>query len=416
MTDKRIVLLVMLAGAVWVSLAAVAGREVMAQPTVLAALPLLQDPTPASRRSVNGEFPSFGGATGWINSPPLTATGLRGKVVLVDFWTYSCINWRRELPYVRAWASKYKDQGLVVIGVHAPEFAFEKDADNVRRAARDIGVDYPIAIDSEHAIWRSFGNAYWPALYFIDAQGHVRHHHYGEGDYDESERVIKRMLSEAGATGIGPDLASVDGRGAEAPPDWENLKSPETYVGYGRTENFASVGGAVADRRHVYTAPVPLKLNQWALSGDWIVHQQAVLSSKAEGRIAYRFQRPRPSPRDGSGSCRDARAIPGLHRRQASRCSAWHRRGRARQRHGVRASAIPVDPATQAHPRSPLRNRISRSSRGGLLLHVRLICLLQWSSTSTTAWAKACGASWGRLWPMPPPMTRCEYGPENFLA
>ena len=231
-------MVVLLAGVVWVSFAAMAGGEAVAQPTALAALPLPQDPATASRRSVNSESPSLGGATGWVNSPPLTAAGLRGKVVLVDFWTYSCINWRRELPYVRAWASKYKEQGLIVIGVHTPEFTFEKDADNVRRAASDIGVDYPIAIDSDHAIWRAFKNAYWPALYFIDAQRQVRHHHFGEGDYDESERVVQRLLTEAGAVGVGPSLVSVEARGAEAPPDWGNLKSPETYVGYGRTENF----------------------------------------------------------------------------------------------------------------------------------------------------------------------------------
>src|SRR3989440_3088347 len=206
--------------------------------------------TPAAvRLPIEGELPSLGGATEWLNSPPLTATGLRGKVVLIDIWTYTCINWLRSLPYVRAWAEKYKDQGLVVIGVHAPEFAFEKDVDNVRRAAKDMRVDYPIAIDNDYAIWRAFKNEYWPALYFVDAQGRIRHHHFGEGEYEQSERIIQQLLAEAGNGGIGHELVSVGGRGAGAGADWDSLKTPENYVGYERTENFASPGGAVLDKR-----------------------------------------------------------------------------------------------------------------------------------------------------------------------
>src|SRR5258708_31796931 len=193
---------------------------------------------------LEGELPSLGSATAWLNSQPLTAAGLRGKVVLIDFWTYSCINWLRSLPYVRAWAEKYKNQGLVVIGVHAPEFAFEKDVDNVRRAAKDMRVAYPIAIDNDHAIWRAFKNAYWPALYLIDAEGHIRHHPFGEGEYEQSEVMIQQMLAEAGTRGIGHELVSVDARGADAAADWGSLKSPENYVGYERTENFASPGGS----------------------------------------------------------------------------------------------------------------------------------------------------------------------------
>src|SRR3984957_18080433 len=187
---------------------------------------------------IEGELPSLGGAIGWLNSQPLTAAALRGKVVLIGFWTYTCINWLRSLPYVRAWAEKYKGQGLVVIGVHSPEFSFEKNVDNVRRAAKVLMVDYPIAIDSDHAIWRAFENEYWPALYFIDAQGHIRHHQFGEGEYEGSEVVIQRLLAEAGVSGIGHGLVSVDGRGAEVPADWGDLKSPENYIGYERTENF----------------------------------------------------------------------------------------------------------------------------------------------------------------------------------
>ncbi len=235
------------------------------------------------------QLPSLGGATEWLNSPPLTAAGLRGKVVLIDVWTYTCINWLRTLPYVRAWAEKYKDQGLVVIGVHAPEFPFEKNVDNVRRAAKEMRVDYPIAIDNDYAIWRALRNQYWPALYLVDAQGRIRHHHFGEGDYKQSERRIQQLLSEAGIRGVGHELVSVDAQGVEAAADWASLKSPENYLGYERTENFASPGGAVLDKRRVYAAPARLRLNHWASSGDWTVGKQATVLNKANGRIAYRF-------------------------------------------------------------------------------------------------------------------------------
>jgi thiol-disulfide isomerase/thioredoxin len=238
---------------------------------------------------IEGEMPSLGSATGWLNSQPLTTSGLRGKVVLVDFWTYTCINWLRTLPYVRAWAAKYKDQGLVVIGVHSPEFAFEKNLDNVRRAAKDMKVDYPIAIDSDHAIWRAFKNEYWPALYFVDAQGRIRHHYFGEGEYETSERIIQQLLAAVGSAGSGHGLVSVDARGAEAAADWGNLKTPENYLGYERTENFASPGGSVLDKRRVYAAPARLKLNDWALSGDWTMGKQVTVLNKSNGRIAYRF-------------------------------------------------------------------------------------------------------------------------------
>jgi len=242
-----------------------------------------------SRLPVEGELPSIDGATGWLNSPPLTAADLRGKVVLIDFWTYTCINWLRTLPYVRAWAHKYRDQGLVVIGVHSPEFPFEKDGANVRREVQKLGVDYPVAIDNDHAIWRAFENNYWPALFFIDAQGRVRHHHFGEGDYQQSERIIQQLLAEAGVSGIGPDLVSVDARGVEIPADWGSLKSPENYLGYTRTENFASPGGPIADRPHSYAAPARLRLNQWALAGDWNVEKTAIVLNQGNGRITYRF-------------------------------------------------------------------------------------------------------------------------------
>ena len=236
---------------------------------------------------VEGHAPSFGGATSWVNSPPLTADNLRGKVVLVDFWTYTCINWLRTLPYVRAWAEKYKDRGLVVIGVHSPEFEFEQNLDNVRRAVKDMRVDYPVAVDSGHAIWRAFNNQYWPALYFIDAQGRIRHHQFGEGEYAHAEMIIQQLLAEAGATGIDRQLVAIDPRGAEVAADWDSLKSPENYLGYERTENFASPGGV--GKRRVYAAPTGLALNHWALAGDWTVERQLIVLHKANGRIAYRF-------------------------------------------------------------------------------------------------------------------------------
>jgi len=238
---------------------------------------------------VEGELPSPGGATGWLNSQPLTKDGLRGKVVLVDFWTYTCINWLRTLPYVRAWAGKYKEQGLVVIGVHTPEFRFEKDLDNVRRAVKDRKIDFPVAIDNDYGIWRAFDNHYWPALYLIDAQGRIRHHQFGEGGYERTERIIQQLLGEAGSSGIGDHLAAVEARGVEAEADWPDLKSPENYLGHERTENFVSPGGAALDKRRVYAAPARLKLNDWALSGDWTVKRDAVALNKGNGRIAYRF-------------------------------------------------------------------------------------------------------------------------------
>jgi thiol-disulfide isomerase/thioredoxin len=251
---------------------------------------IVQQMTPAAvRLPIEGDMPSLGSATEWLNSPPLTAADLRGKVVLVDFWTYTCINWLRSLPYVRAWAEKYKDQGLVVIGVHAPEFSFEKNIDSVRRAAKDMRVDYPIAIDNDHAIWRAFKNQYWPALYFVDAQGRIRHHHFGEGEYERSETIIQQLLAEAGNGGVGREAVPVDARGVEVAADWDSLRSPENYVGYERTENFASPGGAVLDTRRVYAAPTRLRLNQWALSGDWTVEKEAAALNAANGRIAYRF-------------------------------------------------------------------------------------------------------------------------------
>jgi len=228
-------------------------------------------------------------ADAWLNSAPLTPSALRGKVVLVDFWTYTCINWRRTLPYTRAWDAKYRDSGLVVIGVHSPEFSFEKNINNVRWAVKAMQIDYPVAVDSQLVIWRAFDNHYWPALYFIDAQGRARHHHFGEGAYEQSEMIIQRLLAEAGAKSIGDGLVSVDPQGLELAADWGSLKSPENYLGYERTENFASPGGAVRDDPRNYALPASLSLNDWALSGDWTMKPEAAVLNKAGGRVVYRF-------------------------------------------------------------------------------------------------------------------------------
>jgi thiol-disulfide isomerase/thioredoxin len=238
---------------------------------------------------VEGHLPAFDGATGWLNSPPLTPAQLRGRVVLVQFWTYTCINWLRTLPYVRAWAHKYADHGLVVVGVHTPEFDFEHDLDNVRQQVEDLGVDHPVVVDNDYRIWSAFDNLYWPALYVVDAQGQIRHHRFGEGDDDRSERVIQRLLAEAGDGEVGHDLVSVDADGVEAAADWDSLWSPENYLGSERTENFASPNGAVLGTGHIYAAPPGLRLNQWALAGHWTVRPQAIVLNQAEGRIVYRF-------------------------------------------------------------------------------------------------------------------------------
>jgi thiol-disulfide isomerase/thioredoxin len=254
----------------------------------LAAAPLGLFGSPA-HLPIEGELPALHGATTWLNSDPLTKNGLHGKVVLVGFWTYSCINWRRSLPYVRAWADRYRDDGLVVIGVHSPEFGFEHDVDNVRRAAREIMIDYPIAVDNDFAIWRAFENEFWPALYFIDEKGRIRHHKFGEGDYDKSEAVIQNLLTEAGARGLGSGLAPVNAAGPEVAADWFDLKSEENYLGYERTENFAPHGGMVTGKSHTYALPRDLKLNHWALAGDWTADKQAIQMNAANGRIAYQF-------------------------------------------------------------------------------------------------------------------------------
>jgi cytochrome c biogenesis protein CcdA/thiol-disulfide isomerase/thioredoxin len=237
---------------------------------------------------VEGPLPSLEGATDWLNSKPLTAEDLKGKVVVVDFWTYSCINCLRAIPYIRAWAEKYRDHGLVAIGVHAPEFAFERNVDNVKKAIATLQIGYPVAIDNDYKIWRAFENEYWPAHYFIDAKGQIRHHHFGEGEYDESERVIQKLLAEAGDSHVPTDIAAVKASGAEAASDKADVESPETYIGYDRIDHFVSPGGVVQDTSHVYTAGSP-QLNDWSLAGNWTIANERAQLNEKDGSIVYRF-------------------------------------------------------------------------------------------------------------------------------
>jgi cytochrome c biogenesis protein CcdA/thiol-disulfide isomerase/thioredoxin len=250
--------------------------------------------TSAPAREANAELPvedlspSLDGAEVWLNSPPLSLAALKGKVVLVDFWTYSCINCLRAIPYVRAWAEKYRDHGLVVIGVHAPEFAFERNVDNVGNAIKTLKISYPVAIDNDYKIWRSFENEYWPAHYFIDGNGKVRHHHFGEGEYAESERVIQKMLTDAGNKDVPGGIVAVNASGAEAASDKVDVNSPETYIGYDKSEHFASPGDVVQDESHVYEAGEP-RLNDWSLTGEWTIGEERAQLDEKDGSIVYRF-------------------------------------------------------------------------------------------------------------------------------
>jgi thiol-disulfide isomerase/thioredoxin len=228
-------------------------------------------------------IPSLDGATEWLNSEPLGPADLRGDVVLVNFWTLTCINWLRTEPYVRAWSQAYRDDGLVVIGVHTPEFSFEHEIDRVRQATKVRGIDYPVAIDNEYEIWSAFDNHYWPALYFVDADGIIRDQHFGEGRYEQSERVIQQLL------GVERQRVPVEGLGVEAEADWGHLRTPETYLGYERGEHFASPGGAAFEERHAYEQPDRLSLNHWALAGDWTIGNESVVPDQAGGSMAYRF-------------------------------------------------------------------------------------------------------------------------------
>lgn len=242
-------------------------------------------------QSIVGSSPlySLSGATGWINSKPLSGKDLKGKVVLVDFWDYSCINCIRATPYIRAWAEKYKDSGFVVIGVHTPEFDFEKLMPNVQKAVQKFAITYPVALDSNYKIWNAFHNQYWPAEYYIDAKGKVRYEHFGEGDYDQSEKWIQKLLKEANANPMPPSAANVQGQGVEAAADMRDIRSPETYIGYARAANFSSPGGFKRDAGKTYAEPKNLSLNDWGLAGDWTVHEQVAILNSAGGKIVFRF-------------------------------------------------------------------------------------------------------------------------------
>ena len=329
--------------------------------------------TYAMRLPIEAELPSLRGATVWINSKPLSQADLRGQVVLVDFWTYTCINWRRTLPYVRAWGEKYKDHGLVVIGVHTPEFSFEHAVDDIRWALKDMRINYPVAVDSDYAIWRAFNNEYWPASYFIDAKGHIRHHQFGEGDYLQCERVIQQLLAEAGIGGFEPrhrfqSIAS----GAEGAADLDNLRSPETYVGYEQTQNFASSHRAAWNKPHAYEAPVRLGLNSWALAGNWTARKEAVALNEPNGRIAYRFHARDlnlvmgPKVQGGSARFRvllDGQPPPAAHGVDIDG-----------QGNGTVVEQRLYQLIRQTEPicRSPVRDRVSRPGCGGVRLYVRL--------------------------------------------
>jgi thiol-disulfide isomerase/thioredoxin len=245
-----------------------------------------QEPT-----SIIGSSPLYGltKATGWINSQPLTAKDLKGKVVLIDFWAYSCINCIRAVPYVRAWAEKYKDSGLVVIGVHTPEFDFEKQLPNVQKGVQKYNISYPVALDNNYGIWNAFHNQYWPAHYFIDAKGKVRYQHFGEGEYDQSERWIQELLKEANSKPMQSTTVAVRGQGAQAAADMKDVRSPETYIGYARAEHFASPGGIKRNAEQLYTEPSHPQLNQWGLAGKWIDHEQVAVLRSAGGKIIFRF-------------------------------------------------------------------------------------------------------------------------------
>ena len=227
--------------------------------------------------------PSLDGATAWLNSKPLGSAELRGHVVLVNFWTWTCINWLRQEPYVRAWSQAYRDDGLIVIGVHTPEFSFEHDVEGVRQATKERAIDYPVVVDNDYAIWNAFANRYWPALYFVDADGIIREQHFGDGRYETSERVIQQLL------GIDRELVTVEGVGVEAEADWDHLRTPETYLGYWRSGHFASPGGGANDERRAYGLPKRLGINHWALAGDWTIGGEKVVLDQAGGSITFRF-------------------------------------------------------------------------------------------------------------------------------
>ena len=239
---------------------------------------------------VEGRLPGFEGATGWLNSGPLTPEGLRGRVVLVDFWTYTCINWLRTLPYLRAWDAKYRDLGLTIVGVHTPEFGFERDVDNISTRTAGFNVEYPVAIDSRYGVWQAFANHFWPAVYIADVQGRLRYHHFGEGEYAMTEMVVQQLLREAGSDWIEPDLVMVEPKGFEVAADWRTLRTAETYTGYQQAAGLASLEDLRPDIPHTYPTPPSLQLGQWAPVGRWTMAALAAIVAEAPASIVFRFQ------------------------------------------------------------------------------------------------------------------------------
>jgi thiol-disulfide isomerase/thioredoxin len=316
---------------------------------------------PDANLAVEGGFPSLSGAVAWLNSPPLTAEGLKGKVVVIDFWTYSCINCLRSIPYVRAWAEKYKDHGLVVIGVHTPEFAFERNIDNVRTAVADLKIGYPVAIDNDYAIWRAFDNEYWPAHYFIDAQGHMRYHHFGEGEYDESERVIQRLLAEAGNSNVPADLVAVNASGAEAAPSTSD-QSPRQFCLAGRHRRGRKPclrGGDTADRSVVPNGRLDCQARERHARRGGRPHRLSISRARSPSRARSRRGR-------------QAGQVPRDHRRRGTRRKSRRRHRRRRSRRGRRTASVPAHSAERRNYRSHVRDRVSRSRGPGLRLYVRL--------------------------------------------
>ena len=312
---------------------------------------------------IEGRLASFAGATRWLNSEPLTPEGLRGRVVLVDFWTYTCVNWLRTLPYVRAWAAKYAAAGLTVVGVHTPEFGFERNVDNVIAQARNLAVEYPVAVDNDYAVWRAFSNRFWPALYIADAEGRLRYHHFGEGEYAMAEMVIQQLLLETGAQGIDQDLVVVQPRGLEVAADWPTLQSPETYLGHAQSTGFASQTRARFDLAHHYaahTAAAPQLLGPLR-DLDGRAARRAPQRARRAGRV--RVPRARSQPGHGPRARKRADSVPRLPRwPDRGRRRRDRRRGR-RPRHGHRPALLPADPPTRADCRAPIRDRVPRRRR-----------------------------------------------------
>ena len=313
------------------------------------------------------QVPAFAGATGWLNSEPLALDELGGRVVLVDFWTLTCINWLRTAPYVRAWSRAYRDDGLVVVGVHTPEFSFEHEPDGVRRAVAERAIDYPVALDDDYAVWSAFDNHYWPALYLVDREGVIRDRHFGEGRYAQSERTIQRLL------GVERELLSdsVSGLGVEAEADWNHLRTPETYVGHERSERFASPGGASSSGRRAYASPARLRLNQWALDGEWTIAREQALLHEPGGSISFRFH-----ARDAhvvlSQGARGAHPVPRAARWRAAGRLARRGRRPGRERGARGRSPVPARARARRRPRADARDHVPGTRRRGLRVHVRI--------------------------------------------